>query len=161
MEENNEDKKIIEEGIEEYKDLDLPDDKSYLPEIKNNKIDKIIKKQKKLEEKLKAEKFEVEANENSILQKNNKKVVNSRSYGFFKFMTFMFFMVLVIIAGLIGYGIYTDKFDGLIQSTFNATINIDNDIWNEFNNKFDNTVNNEYEHKIYNNFTIYNNIIVP
>lgn len=146
--------------------LGFPNSKPYYenkPQIRENnkKIEKLQEKLRRLEEKDKIEKWEEEANKNPTLKDNNKKVVNRRSFTFFKVMTILFFLLLL--CALVGgvYLVYTDKLDGLVQSTFNATINSPVDIDNQYDFKPETNIDNDYTFKPNYTIEIYNDINCP
>ena len=140
---------------------ELSKDKYFeMPNV-DKKIEKLEKKYEGLGNKIKAEKFIGNVNDNKFLKDNKVKAVSSSSHTFFKAMTILFFVFIISLTGFLIYVGYTGGFDNLISPIFNNTVNIDNEFNNEFNNEFDNTINNDYEHNIDNNITIINNILIP
>lgn len=128
-----------------------------LPELPNNNPyfneKKILsKKMKKLQKQFNAEEVKEEANNVPGV-----KAVSPISFGFYKIMTFLFFIFIVGSFIFFGYLIKSDKLNGVIQSTFNQTTNIQVDNTYDINVP----VENNYDNKFNNNFTIYNNVICP
>ena len=124
--------------MNDFNEINLPEPKDYFPELKTDK-----EKRKEWNKK--------------VFEPTNHKLVTSASHNFWKIMGVLFFILLIFNTGFFVYLVNNHKLDGLIQSDFNAQIN--NTINNEY--KFNPTTENQYEHNIYNNHTIINNILCP
>ncbi len=142
----------------ELPELNRREDKSlmqqdYFPEPKTES-----KRIKKLKDKLTAEEFKENTNNNALLKENNVIAVNSKGYFFWKLFAVMCFLLLISFGYMV---FYTDSLDSFISPNFNNTINIENnftvDNQIEVPVSIDDKDTNNYE----NNFTIYNNVMCP
>ena len=130
----------------EGKPLDLGEE-DYFSSGEKPKQRKIKERIDRLKDELTAENFKEETNNNPLLKEQKIRAVNSNTYGFFKFMSFLFFILLLGSVFVFGYLIYEGKlqstYEMVINPMFNATVNVENDF--------------DFSHRLHTYYTLYIN----
>jgi len=132
--------------------IELPDeDRIYFdPKEESKEI-------KKLKDKIKAVEFRDEVNDNEFLDENDVGAYSKRGHSFWKVFGVLCFIFVFALTIFIIYLGYHGNLNNLINPSFNNTFNNEVFLENQYNITSTTDISNQYEHEIYNNFSIYVN----